>query len=84
MQVYDVDHDGQLTADEIKVFTAADATNAKTAMTFDINHNGILESTEIDAWRNSIDDKSVKSGSGTPTTPAKKKSKSSSSSTSGT
>ena len=61
MQKYDTNHDGELSTDEIRVFAAADPTNAKIAKTFDTNNDYVLQADEIANWRSSEDQKAKQS-----------------------
>jgi hypothetical protein len=58
MQKYDMDHDGQLSTDEIRAMAAADPTNAQTAKQYDVDHDYVLSASEIAAWHNAAATKS--------------------------
>ena len=44
-------------AAEIKAFAAADPTNAQAAKAYDINHDNIMDGSELSAWHNAVDAK---------------------------
>ena len=51
MNSYDLNHDGKLDKQEMKAFLAADPADAKAALAFDRDHDGVLFPEEISAWR---------------------------------
>jgi hypothetical protein len=64
METYDTNHDGELTPDEIRVFAAADQTNAQIAKGYDTDHDNTLSAVEIMNWHNDMAKKQAKPAAG--------------------